>query len=80
VSSPFAGGSQALCARGFEIKENKPRNELEIMNLACLIGHDAQPEFEEGVVEAARRFDNHFSFDFNGPWLPHNFVELNLEL
>lgn len=72
--------SQVLRSRGFEIKENKPRNEQEIMNLACLIGQDAQKEFEEGVVEAARRFDNHFSFDFNGPWLPHNFVELNLEL
>ena len=26
------------------------------------------------------RFDNRVAFDFNGPWLPHNFVELNLEI
>ena len=71
--------TQVLRARSFEIKENKPRNEQEIMNLAFLIGEGAQQEFEDGVVEAARRFDNHFSFDFNGPWLPHNFVDMNLE-
>ncbi|HUY88113.1 MAG TPA: GvpL/GvpF family gas vesicle protein [Pirellulales bacterium] len=72
--------TQALQTRSFEVKENKPRNEQEIMNLAFLIGEKAQQEFEDGVVEAARRFDNHFSFDFNGPWLPHNFVDLNLDI
>jgi hypothetical protein len=72
--------TQALRPRYFEVKENKPRNEQEIMNLALLIGEDGQADFEAGVVEAARRFDNRFSFDFNGPWLPHNFVELNLEM
>ncbi len=72
--------TKVLRARSFEIKENKPRNEQEIMNLAFLIAEDGQSEFEEGVVEAARRFDKHFSFDFNGPWLPHNFVEMNLEI
>ncbi len=70
----------ALRPHCFELKENKPRNEQEIMNLAFLIGEDAQSEFEAGVVEAARRFDNRFAFDFNGPWLPYNFVELNLEI
>lgn len=71
---------QVLRPRSFESKENKPRNEQEITNLAFLISESAQKEFEEGVVEAARRFDNHFSFDLNGPWLPHNFVEMNLEI
>lgn len=59
----------------FEIKENKPRNEREMMNLACLIGRDAQKEFERAIFEAAGFFDNHYAFDFNGPWPPHNFVE-----
>ncbi len=62
-----------------EIKENPPRNEREVMNLACLIGRDAQKEFEQGVFEAAALFDNHYSFDFNGPWPPHNFVEVTLQ-
>ncbi len=64
----------------FEIKENKMRNEREVMNLACLIGKHAQKDFENAVFKAAGFFDNHYSFDFNGPWLPHNFVEVNLQM
>ena len=72
--------AQVLRTRSCEVKQNKPRDEQEVMNLAFLIGEQGLKEFEEGVVEAARRFDHRFAFDFNGPWLPHNFVELNLEI
>ncbi len=71
---------QVLATRCFQIKENKPRNEREVMNLACLVRDGAQKEFEEGVFEVARLFDNHYAFDFNGPWAPHNFVDVNLQL
>jgi hypothetical protein len=64
----------------FELKANKCRNEREVMNLACLVGREAQAEFESGVFEAARLFDNNFAFDYNGPWAPHNFVEIDLTL
>lgn len=64
----------------FETKHNKPRDEREVMNLACLIGRDAQGRFEEAIVEAAAAFDDNFCFDFNGPWPPHNFVSLQLQL
>ena len=63
-----------------EIKENKLRNEREIMNLACLIGRDARKQFEEAVFQAARSFDNHYAFDFNGPWPPHNFIDVTVQL
>jgi len=63
-----------------KLKQNRPRHEREIMNLACLIDRKAQKEFEEGVFEAAQLFDNNFTFDYNGPWAPHNFVELELKL
>jgi len=63
-----------------EIKRNKCRNEGEVMNLACLVPRDGQDRFEAGVFAAAKLFDNNFAFDYNGPWAPHNFVELNLEL
>ena len=63
----------------FETKENGPRNEQEVMNLACLIGRGEQPRFEQGVFAAAQFFDHHFAFDYNGPWPPHNFVEVVLE-
>jgi len=50
------------------------------MNLACLVPCQAQAEFEQEVFEAAKLFDNHFAFDYNGPWAPHNFVDLELKL
>lgn len=59
-----------------ELKANKCRNEREVMNLACLVGREAQAEFESGVFEAAKLFNNNFTFDYNGPWAPHNFVEI----
>ncbi len=62
-----------------EIKRNISRNEQEVMNLACLVAREAvDKEFETAVFEAARGFDNNFSFDFNGPWAPHNFVDVEL--
>jgi hypothetical protein len=61
-----------------EIKRNRCRSEREVMNLACLVGREAQAQFEEAVFEAAKLFDNNFTFDYNGPWAPHNFVEINL--
>jgi hypothetical protein len=32
------------------------------------------------VFAAAKLFDNNFTFDYSGPWAPHNFVELELDL
>ncbi len=63
-----------------ELKRNKCRSESEVMNLACLVRKEAQDRFEAGVFEAAKLFDNNFTFDYNGPWAPHNFVELELKL
>jgi hypothetical protein len=63
-----------------EIKRNKCRNESQVMSLACLVPRSGQDQFEEGIFEAAKLFDNNFTFDYNGPWAPHNFVNLNLEL
>jgi hypothetical protein len=63
-----------------EIKRNKCRNESEVMSLACLVGREAQGRFEEGVFQAAKLFDNNYTFDFNGPWAPHNFVDLDFKL
>lgn len=63
-----------------EIKRNKCRQESEVMKLACLVPRTAQGGFEEGVFAAAKLFDNNFTFDYNGPWAPHNFVQLDLKL
>jgi hypothetical protein len=63
-----------------EIKHGKCRNEKDVMNLSCLVTRDTEARFEEGVLKAAAKFDNNFVFDFNGPWAPHNFVEVELEI
>ena len=63
-----------------EIRRNKPRTEREVVNLACLIGRAGREQFEAAVFEAAKLFDNHYAFDYNGPWAPHNFVDLTLDL
>jgi hypothetical protein len=44
------------------------------------VGRDAEARFEDGVLEAAKLFDNNFLFDYNGPWAPHNFVDIELKL
>lgn len=64
----------------FEIRDNEPRDETEVMNLACLIGRDSQGAFEEAVLEAAKLFDDNYAFDYSGPWPPYNFVDVELEL
>ena len=69
-----------LSACCFELKQNAPKNEREVMNLACLVGRKSPAEFEAGIFEAARLFDNHFAFNYNGPWAPHNFVQVDLKL
>ena len=50
------------------------------MNLACLLDRTSLGEFEAGVLEAAAYFDDNFAFDYNGPWAPHNFVEMEVEI
>ena len=72
--------SRLLEPRCAEIVINKPRDEREVMSLACLVDRSRLKDFETGVVEAARGFNNDFTFDFNGPWPPHNFVEVELRL
>jgi hypothetical protein len=70
----------ALSGRCSEITRNRCRDEREVMHLACLVDREAQQEFEKGIFEAARLFDDSFSFDFSGPWPPHNFVNIDLKL
>ena len=66
--------------RGFceEVVATPVKKEKEVMNLACLVERDGQREFERGVFEASKRFNNDYLFDYNGPWAPHNFVDLDL--
>jgi hypothetical protein len=62
------------------MKRQPPRDEREVMNLACLIQRDRQAAFEAAVFEAASHFDNSFAFDYSGPWAPHSFAEMEIKL
>lgn len=70
---------EAIAPCCVEIKRNQPRNEHEAVNFACLVDRDRQAAFEAAVFEAAASFDSSFAFDYNGPWAPHNFVNLELD-
>ena len=50
------------------------------MKLVCLVPKDRQSRFEEGIQEAARKFDDHYSFKYSGPWAPFDFVDVTLDL
>ena len=71
---------RALAPCCAEIKRSPPRNVNEAANLKCLVARDGQKQLQEAVLQAASRFGNHYAFDLNGPWAPHNFVELDLKL
>jgi len=70
---------ELLAANCAEIVRSGVRRETEIMNLACLVEKRRRADFERAVLEAAQRFDNNFAFDYNGPWAPHAFAEINLK-
>jgi hypothetical protein len=67
-----------LREREVEVKWNPPRGEREVMNLSCLVPREGVESFEKLVEIAAKGFDDHFTFEFNGPWAPHSFTELKL--
>lgn len=62
-----------------EIKASKPKDEKTVMKLACLVEKAKMKQFENGVFEAAKAFDDNFAFDFHGPWAPYNFIDIKLK-
>ncbi|KPA16523.1 gas vesicle protein GvpFL [Candidatus Magnetomorum sp. HK-1] len=61
-----------------EIKHLPCRNENLMINFACLIDKNQEKQFETSVFSAANHFDDSFSFDYNGPFIPHNFIDLDI--
>jgi len=71
---------EALAPCCAEIKRAVPRKLNEVANLNLLIERSDQYVLENTAIRVAAQFDNHFAFDLNGPWAPHNFVALELQL
>jgi len=62
-----------------DFRVNESIGEKMVLNSAFLIERDEEKAFDEGIHRAASLFDGNFTFDYNGPWAPYSFVELELE-
>ncbi|MCG5495769.1 GvpL/GvpF family gas vesicle protein [Ectothiorhodospira variabilis] len=69
----------ALEAVSEEVRVNDPRNDHEVINLACLVRRDRVKEFEDTVVKAAGQFGNEVAFNYSGPWAPFNFIDVRFD-
>jgi hypothetical protein len=63
-----------------EIRAIDPGEEKTIMKLACLVERNRRQQWEDGIEVVARHFDNHYCFRYTGPWAPHNFADVDLDL
>jgi hypothetical protein len=63
-----------------ELKHNKVRNEKDVMRISCLVGKDDVEEFKNAVDRASNILDDNFVIEYNGPVLPHNFVDLRVQV
>lgn len=70
----------ALAPYCVEVRSIDPGEERMILKLACLVEKDRQGQWEEGVRQAAMLFDEHYRFDYNGPWPAYNFTDVDLSL
>ena len=71
---------EAIAGCCAEIRNIDPGEERMILKLACLVQRDRLGEWEEGVKRAALLFDDHYRFEYNGPWPPYNFTDVDLSL
>ncbi|MGI0117064.1 GvpL/GvpF family gas vesicle protein [Zooshikella sp. RANM57] len=62
-----------------EISVGTPKVNNEVMNISCLVKKDEQDDFEKGIFEASKLFNNDYLFNYTGPWAPHSFVDLELQ-
>ena len=62
-----------------ELRAIDPGDQRMVLKCACLVEREGVAHWEEGVRQAAMLFDDHYRFDYNGPWPPYNFAEVDLE-
>lgn len=61
------------------IEVQDPKNESEVMNLACLVPKTDQDAFEAAVHEAAGSFGDEFLFKYTDPMAPYSFADVAFE-
>lgn len=63
-----------------EVKRNPPRNEKEMVRLACLVPKEKQADFEAALAKAAEDLPDELTIEQNGPFPPYDFIELHLQV
>ncbi len=61
------------------IEADDPKDETEVMNLACLVPKDGVSNFEDAVVSAAEEFSDAFTFTYTDPMAPYSFADVAFE-
>ena len=61
-----------------DLKVNPPKGEKTVLDLVMLVDRKSVEQFEKQVYQVAEAYPNQYTFDFNGPWAPFSFVELEL--
>lgn len=63
-----------------EFKQDKPRNEKEVLRISCLLEKTGAEEFQSEVREISEMFEDDLAFEFNGPVPPYNFVDVRVSV
>lgn len=63
-----------------EVKENDPKEEKMVAHLSFLVRRELLKTFEKKLYQAASTFPDVYVFDYNGPWAPFSFVDIDLQL
>jgi hypothetical protein len=58
------------------IEADDPKDESEVMNLACLVPRDGVDAFEDAIMEAAEDFSDDFTFTYTDPMAPYSFADV----
>lgn len=69
---------EALSPYCAEIRTVDPGEERMVMKLACLVGRGLKDAWEDGVMQVAKLFNDHYCFTCSGPFAPHCFAEIEL--
>jgi len=66
---------QSVC-RAMEADD--PKNEKEVLNLACLIGREEMDAFDRAVEEVANEFGDEYLIRYTDPIAPYSFVDVEI--
>jgi hypothetical protein len=70
----------ALAATGAEIKELSPRSEKDLVHAALLLSAEDRDRLETAIAVLAESLGAEYTLELNGPWPPHNFIEIDVRI